>query len=86
MPLIGWLFVGASAIAALTMAAFINRRERLALPGRRRRFVGIHELLMPFDEERYNSAAKRSHAIAQRAFAVMAICFIGAVLSAILAS
>jgi hypothetical protein len=84
MPLIGWLFVLCAAAAAFAMATFITRRERLALPDRQRRFVGIHELLMPFDEQRYQQVARRYHELAQKAFLLTGIFFIATILVLIL--
>ena len=85
MPLIGWLLVVCAGAAAFAMATFITRRERLALPGRQRRFVGIYELLMPLEEQRYQPGARRYHELAQRAFLIMGIFFIATILVFILA-
>ena len=82
MLLISWVLVVFAGVAALDMGISVRRRETLALPGRRRFFVGIHELILPFDETRYKPEAEQYHRRAQRAFLAMLAAFLVAVVIA----
>jgi hypothetical protein len=75
MTLAAILGVG-SGIAAVVMSVEVNRREQLARPGRRRWFLGVHELLRPLDQTRYHPEAERHHARAELAFAAMVSLFV----------
>jgi hypothetical protein len=74
----------ASMVAALCMGIATNKRERFAIPERRRRLIGFHEIGFPLDESRYQPQAVPYHRMAQRAFWAMILLFVAGLCSAIL--
>lgn len=70
------LFVGA-AVAASVMGHQVKKRERFAWSERRRVFLGVHELIRPFDTERYAPEGRAHHETARRAFWLMVLLSLG---------